>query len=85
MRKKLLRYESTHNRPNDPKPAEAGQQEWWIMSAKASLVSGEAAQPTADQAVSSDRQTFEVLNPRLDEQQIHQVTEQLGEILEAQL
>lgn len=46
-------------------------QEWWLMRGK----SVEGAEP----------ETFEVLNPGLDEQRLAQVAEQLGEILEAEL
>jgi len=47
-------------------------QEWWSMSGKAAEEGGV-------------REPFEVLNPRLDEQQLQQVSDQLGEILEAEL
>jgi hypothetical protein len=46
-------------------------QEWWIMSAK---------KPDAD-----ERELLPVMDPHLDEQRIEQVTEQLSEILEAEL
>ena len=45
--------------------------EWWLMRGR----SVEGAEP----------ETFDVLNPGLDEQRLGQVTEQLGEILEAEL
>ena len=48
-----------------------GEQEWWRMTPKPSL--GMPDEP------------IDVLNPHMDDQQIQQVTEQLGEILEAEL
>lgn len=66
MRKKILKYESSEQRPD----GRGGQQEWWIMSAK-----------TGDWQA----QRCEVLNPRLDEAKIGQVTQQLGEILEGEV
>jgi hypothetical protein len=66
MRKKMLKYESSEQRPD----AAGGQQEWWLMSAK-----------TGDWQA----QRCEVLNPRLDEAKIGQVTQQLGEILEGEV
>lgn len=46
-------------------------QEWWIMSAK---------KPDSD-----GREKLPVIDPHLDEDRISQVTDQLGEILEAEL
>ncbi len=54
------------------RPDKDGQEwEWWRMTPKPSL--GMSDQP------------IDVLNPRMDDQQTQQVTEQLGEILEAEL
>lgn len=47
-------------------------QEWWRMKGK----------PVAEGA---EAETYEVINPHLDEQQVARVTQQLGEILEAEL
>ena len=56
----------------EQRPDEAGEdQEWWTTRGRPV----EGAEPEA----------FDVLNPRLDEQQLQKVTEQLGEILEAEL
>ena len=67
MRKRLLKYTRSEQRPDDA----GNQQEWWTMRGK----SIEGAEP----------EMFDVLNPGLDEQQLQHVTEQLGEILEAEL
>jgi len=47
-------------------------EEWWLLSAKAPVEGAE-------------RERLSVLDPHLDEQRITKVTEQLGEILEAEL
>lgn len=49
-----------------------GDAEWWLLSAKAPQEGAE-------------RESLAVLNPHLDEQRITQVTEQLSQILEAEL
>ena len=69
MRKKLLRYDGTETRPHESDPP----QEWWKLTLKPG--------PWSD----GQPQQLEVLNPRLDEQQIKQASEQLGEILETEL
>lgn len=78
MRKKLLRYDGPLRRTGvaaDGTPIEA---EWWIMTPKLDLTKGPMGKW-------NDQDKFEVLDPRLDETRILQVTEQLGEILQAEL
>ena len=91
MRKKLLRYERSESQSH-----QTGEHQWWIMSIKPSAVPAGVVMETHDQGkISSDAdpqqvqtslepQTQRVLNPQLDEQQIREVTEQLGEVLETQ-
>ncbi|NBB82736.1 MAG: hypothetical protein GVY28_04955 [Alphaproteobacteria bacterium] len=74
MRKKLLRYDRTERQPLD----DGGEREWWVLTPKADLSKGPLGRW-------SDRQTIRVLDPQLDEAGIEQVTEQLGEILNAEL
>lgn len=71
MRKRLLRHEGMEQR-------EAGgrTQEWWLVRQRGQ----QEGQPGRN-----DDRLYHVLNPRLDESRIEQVTSQLGEILEAEL
>ena len=80
MRKKLVRYERSEKRP-----CESGDQEWWVMTAKPSADRSNRQDAASDTTTLAGPETLDVLNPQLDEEQIRQVTEQLGEILEAQL
>ncbi len=80
MRKKLLRYDRTERRPK-PAPEAGGTpetEEIWIVTPKLDVSKGPMGKW-------HDSEQYEVLNPQLDEAQIQQVTEQLGEILEAEL
>ncbi len=96
MRKKMLRYDGTQKRqaiaqPSDPAAgapvtcdataANVGQtveQEWWQMTPKLDLSKGPFGKWNEDEVI-------EVLDPHLVEAQIQQVTEQLNEILNAEL
>lgn len=76
MRKKLLRYDGTERR-DDPQ-GDGPVQEWWQFTPKLDVTKGHFGKWNEDE-------TLSVLDPRLDESQIEQVTSQLGEILEAEL
>lgn len=76
MRKKLLRYDATERR-DDPQ-GDGPVQEWWQFTPKLDVTKGHFGKWKEDESLS-------VLDPRLDESQIEQVTTQLGEILEAEL
>lgn len=76
MRKKLLRYDGTE-KLDDPE-GDGPVQEWWQFTPKLDVSKGHFGKWNEDE-------TLSVLDPRLDESQIEQVTTQLGEILEAEL
>ena len=76
MRKKLIRYDGTETR-DDPE-GDGPVQEWWMFTPKKDVSKGHFGKWAEDE-------TLSVLDPRLDESQIEQVTSQLGEILEAEL
>ncbi|MEM7624698.1 MAG: hypothetical protein AAF333_03615 [Planctomycetota bacterium] len=76
MRKKLLRYDGSETR-DDPE-GDGPVQEWWNFTPKKDVSKGHFGKWAEDE-------TLSVLDPRLDESQIEQVTSQLGEILEAEL
>jgi len=89
MRKKLLRYDRTERRPkpthevggkDEMRGTEVAPQteEYWIVTPKLDLSKGPLGKW-------NDAEQMQVLNPQLEEAQIQQVTEQLGEILEAEL
>lgn len=69
MRKKLLRYDHSENRSGQSPQTE----EWWKLTLKPGPWSD--GQPLQ----------LEVLNPKLDEHQIKQASEQLSEILDTEL
>ena len=71
MRKKLLRYDRTEY-------AAGGQPDRWVVTPKLDLAKGPLGKW-------DDSRTFEVIDPRLDEAGVLAVTEQLGEILQAEL
>lgn len=77
MRKKLLRFDAAEVRHAevDGQPVE---QEWWTLTPKLDLSKGPMGKWNEDDKL-------ELLDPQLDESQVAQVTEQLGEILEAEL
>ncbi len=76
MRKKLLRYDRTEKR-DDPH-GDGPVQEWWHFTPKVDASKGHFGKW-------AEGETLHVLDPRLDESQIEQVTSQLGEILEAEI
>jgi hypothetical protein len=93
MRKKMVRYDRTERRPappadaaavneNSSAPVEApppqGDQEWWVLTPKLDLTKGPMGKWNEDEKLY-------VLDPHLDEQSTRQVTDQLGEILQAEL
>ncbi|MCC7147479.1 MAG: hypothetical protein IT443_13640 [Phycisphaeraceae bacterium] len=71
MRKKILRYEGSRQRPGTEGGTEGGAegqvQEFWSLG------------------VRGEDEKLELFNPQMDEAKIQQVTEQLGEVLEAEL
>lgn len=74
MRKKLLRYDAT-----DRKQADDGSQHaWWVLTPKLDLSKGPLGKWNEEEKIT-------VLDPNLDEDGICAVTDQLGEILEAEL
>lgn len=91
MRKKLVRYDTTEYRDSAP-PAkseaeaqsdaqdspEPAKEEWWILTEKVDLAKG----PMGKWNESSQ---IQVMNPQLDDEGIAQVTDQLNEILQAEL
>ncbi len=71
MRKKLLKYQATENRPTPGAPGAPGPdgqvQEWWLLQPR-----GEDVQ-------------LEMLNPHMDDAKIEEVREQLSEVLAGEL
>ena len=82
MRKKYLRYDGTQRRTVTDEGGSSGgsssQQDWWQVTPKLDLSKGPLGKWNEE-----DR--LEMVDPHLDEQQIQQVTQQIGEILEAEL
>jgi len=80
MRKKLLRYDGTKRVTVDPEEegGEPRQEEHWLLTPKLDLSKG----PLGKWA---DDETFEVLDPHLDETRIEQISQQISEILQAEL
>lgn len=74
MRKKLLRYDRTERQAE----ADGASQEWWVLTPKVDLSKGPLGR--WDEA-----RTFRILDPHLDEEGIRAVTDQLSEILQAEL
>ncbi len=68
----LMRKKALRYDATEVRQTETDREEWWLMSARPGVPGGE-------------RESFEALNPRLDEAQTQQVSEQLSEILEAEL
>ncbi len=69
MRRKMLRYDGTVQR---------GEQQWWQVVPKLDASKGPLGKW-------NDAEPIEVLDPHLDQSAVLQVTEQLGQILEAEL
>ncbi len=91
MRKKLLRYDYTDHHDVTDKSGDGEKEEgemaggeervaeeWWVLTPKLDLSKGPMGKWNNDEKIS-------VLDPRLDEESIRQVTDQLGEILQAEL
>ena len=93
MRKKMVRYDKTERRPapavdaaavneESSAPVEAppprGEQEWWVLTPKLDLTKGPMGKW-------NEAEKIYVLDPHLDEQSTRQVTDQLSEILQAEL
>jgi len=80
MRKKLLRYDGTERRPaeeqKDREPPD--ERPWWIMTPKLDLAKGPLGKW-------NEQERIHVLDPQLDEAGIREVTDQLSEILQAEL
>ena len=73
MRKKLLRYDGTQRRQSGD-----ASQEWWQVTPKLNLSKGPLGKWNEDDKL-------HMLDPHLDAPQVQQVTEQLSDILEAEL
>lgn len=74
MRKKLIRYDRTERRVGpDNTP-----QDWWLLTPKLDLTKGPLGKW-------DESRRFEVLDPRLDEAGVRAVTDQLSEVLQAEL
>jgi len=78
MRKKLLRYDKTDKRTVEGPEGQQVVEEWWLLTPKLDLSKGPMGKWDEDR-------TFEVLDPHLDEEGIRAVTEQLSQILQAEL
>ena len=78
MRKKLLRYDGTKRQTFEGAEGDQTLQDWWQVTPKLDPAKGPLGKWNED-----DRMAM--LDPHLDEQQIQHVTDQLGEILEAEL
>jgi len=76
MRKKLLRYDRTERSRSGAASGEVS--EWWVLTPKADPSKGPLGRWAEDR-------TIKVLDPHLDEAGISAATEQLGEILNAEL
>lgn len=76
MRKKILRYDRTERR--EVEGDESASQEWWVLTPKLDVSKGPLGKW-------NDAETLEVLDPHLDDDQVREVTDQLGEILNAEL
>jgi len=78
MRKKLLRYDGTQKRRVEGVEGGTPEQQWWMLTPKLDLSKGHFGKW-------NEKETLKVLDPKLDDERILRVTEQLGEILEAEL
>ena len=77
MRKKLLRYDGSTTRVTK-RDGEQIEQTWWLLTPKVNVAKGPMGKW-------NEAETLEVLDPHLDEAAMERVTQQLGEILEAEL
>jgi hypothetical protein len=78
MRKKYIRYDRTEIRWKKESESRSIKQEWWIVTPKLDLSKGPLGKWNNDDPLS-------MFDPRLGEAEIRQVTDQLSEILEAEL
>lgn len=78
MRKKLLRYDGNETAEVAGDDGETATQTWWVMTPKLDVSKGHFGKWATDD-------TLRVLDPKLDEAGVEQVTQQLGEVLEAEL
>ncbi len=78
MRKKLLQYEGSERRP-------ISQDADGAADGNAASAGGDGTAEHWLLKVKGEDERLEMLNPHLDEDRIRQVTEQLGEVLEAEL
>jgi hypothetical protein len=76
MRKKLVRYDRTERRPGAG--PDGSPQDWWVLTPKADLSKGPLGRW-------DEGRVIEVLDPHLDEAGVRAVTDQLSEILQAEL
>jgi hypothetical protein len=77
MRKKLLRYDGAAVKRVEHDGGSV-ERTFWLLTPKLDVTKGHFGRW-------NEEETLEVLDPGLDETQIEQVTQQLGEILEAEL
>ncbi len=78
MRKKMLRYDRTERRLLNNEAGQNVEQDWWFLTPKLDPTKGPLGKWNEDE-------TIEVIDPHLDEQGIRDVTDQLSEILQAEL
>lgn len=78
MRKKLLRYDGNEKVEAAGDDGATVIQTWWLMTPKVDVTKGHFGKW-------SEGETLKVLDPKLDDSGIEQVTLQLGEVLEAEL
>ncbi|QNN23708.1 hypothetical protein HED60_15990 [Planctomycetales bacterium ZRK34] len=78
MRKKLLRYDKTDKRTIDAPEGQQIEEEWWVLTPKLDLSKGPLGKW-------DDSRKLEVLDPHLDEEGTRAVTDQLSQILQAEL
>ncbi len=71
LRKRLLRYDGVERE-------DAGERTWWVLTPKADVNKGPLSKW-------DESERLKVLDPQMDEGQIRDVTEQLSEILQAEL
>ncbi|MAE64403.1 MAG: hypothetical protein CMJ18_09035 [Phycisphaeraceae bacterium] len=78
MRKKLLRYDGTVRRDAKNEQGEKVTEQWWQVTPKLDLSKGPLGKW-------NEEDPLEMVDPQLEESRIQQVTEQLHEVLEAEL
>ncbi len=78
MRKKLVRYDRTESRPTDGTEGEPAERDWWVLTPKLDITKGPMSKW-------DDSRALVVLDPGLGEEGIRAVTDQLSDILQAEL